>query len=411
MPLLALMESTPQTVLELSIQQVVVNAGDGRLKDNSLCSEELRSYLSLVPSEKLQDYITGCLEQPFDNSGLVLQEIVNELGKRLEYQVEPGLYLGRRNQVGFDGIWRIPNGNSLVVEVKTTDAYRIKLDTLGNYRQQLVAEGRITLNSSMLIVVGREDTGDLESQIRGSRYAWEMRVISVDALNKLVLLKEGTEEAETLTKIRSILTPFEYTRLDNLVDVIFTATKDVESSIKLEANDIADIENTEELPSRKYKFDCTPTEVIQHKREQILVAFKHTFGKSLIKKSKAMYWDVDKETRICCTISKRHNRSGTTLYWYAFHPQWNEFLQEAKNSYCIYGCVDQNQGFAIPLDIIQAHINELYISRKESGGMYWHIELIEENNKMYWLIRKTNTKIDLTPYALPLTENEISSLI
>ncbi|MFX8723725.1 hypothetical protein ABTM71_19870, partial [Acinetobacter baumannii] len=71
-------------------------------------------------------------------------------------------------------------------------------------------------------------------------------MISVDALNKLVLLKEGTEEEETLSKIRSILTPFEYTRLDNLVDVIFTTTKDVESSIKLETTDLEEMESAEE---------------------------------------------------------------------------------------------------------------------------------------------------------------------
>ncbi len=68
--------------------------------------------------------------------------------------------------------------------------------------------------SSVLIVVGREDTGELEAQVRGSRHAWDMRLISADALIKLVELKEGAGDPETGRKICSLLAPMEYTRLD-----------------------------------------------------------------------------------------------------------------------------------------------------------------------------------------------------
>ena len=67
-----------------------------------------------------------------------------------------------------------------MVEVTTTDAYRIDLETLAGYRRGLIASGQITEpESSMLIVVGRKDTGDLEAQIRGSRHAWDIRLVSV----------------------------------------------------------------------------------------------------------------------------------------------------------------------------------------------------------------------------------------
>ncbi len=44
----------------------------------------------------------------------------------------------------------------------------------------------VPIKSSILIVVGRQDTGDLEAQVRGSRHAWEIRLISVDALLQLM---------------------------------------------------------------------------------------------------------------------------------------------------------------------------------------------------------------------------------
>ena len=139
-----------------------------------------------------------------------------------------GRYQGVVGGVGFDGLWRSPEGHSIVAEVKTTDAYRISLDTLAGYRSKLVATGQITANASMLIIVGRQDTGELEAQIRGSRHAWDIRVISVEALIKLALLKEGLEAPETGLKIRSLLMPVEYTRLDRMVDVMFATATDVE---------------------------------------------------------------------------------------------------------------------------------------------------------------------------------------
>jgi hypothetical protein len=133
--------------------------------------------------------------------------------------VANGRYQGTVNQIGYDGIWVSPQGQTVVVEVKTTDAYRISLDTIAGYRDKLLKAGQIASPSSSLIIVGREDTGELEAQIRGSRHAWDMRLISADALIKLVKLKESAEGAETGVKIRSLLVPREYTRLDEMVDV------------------------------------------------------------------------------------------------------------------------------------------------------------------------------------------------
>ena len=55
MPLLELWTSSPDAIGKSSIEQIVAIAGDGALKDGTFCSEELRSYLSQVPSDKLFD--------------------------------------------------------------------------------------------------------------------------------------------------------------------------------------------------------------------------------------------------------------------------------------------------------------------------------------------------------------------
>src|ERR1700722_10594491 len=189
MPLIALWASNSDAVAEFKIEQVVATAGDGNLRDGSLCSEELRNYLAQIASEKISEYVGQCLTSKFEKGGMVLQDLVNELGRRLDYKVTNGRYQGTSNAIGYDGIWASPEGHSILVEVKTTDTYRIALDTIANYRNKLVANGEVLPPSSILIVVGREDTGELEAQVRGSRHAWDIRLISADALMKLVQLK------------------------------------------------------------------------------------------------------------------------------------------------------------------------------------------------------------------------------
>jgi hypothetical protein len=176
---------SPELFYQYTIKQLVAFAGDGTLADGSKCSKEFRDYLRELPAEKLFAHVEFCLSNVFDKSGFVLQDLVNELGRRLDYEVENGLYQGKAGQIGWDGIWTAPNGHSIVVEVKTTDAYRINLDSgAANYRRKLIEVGKIKERSSILIVVGRQDTGDLEAQIRGSRHAWDARIISTEALVK-----------------------------------------------------------------------------------------------------------------------------------------------------------------------------------------------------------------------------------
>jgi hypothetical protein len=71
--------------------------------------------------------LISALSQSFADSGLALQDIVNEIGSRLGAEITRGRYRGKVHQNGFDGLWRFPNRHAIVIEVKTTDAYRIDL--------------------------------------------------------------------------------------------------------------------------------------------------------------------------------------------------------------------------------------------------------------------------------------------
>ncbi len=274
MPLLSLWLSNPTAVAEFSIEQVVATAGDGNLRDGSVCSQELLGYLSQVSSENLSEYVEQCLSGRFEKSGLVLQDLVNEFGRRLDYKVTNGRYQGTTNAIGFDGIWIAPEGHAIIAEVKTTDAYRISLDTIIGYRQKLLSNGSVAGEPSILVIVGRQDTGELEAQVRGSRHAWDIRLISAEALIKLVKLKENSDEPETGRKIRSVLMPVEYTRLDRLVDVMFTAATDTEPALGLpEAETLDAVVSTAERKNEATGiWNFTDSTLLQEKRDQVINA-------------------------------------------------------------------------------------------------------------------------------------------
>jgi len=100
------------------------------------------------------------------------------------------------------------------------------LDRIAEYRTKLVEGKRVSEKaSSILIVVGRQDTGDLEAQIRGSRHAWDIRLISAEALLRLVELKENLDDPTVSTRISGILIPREYTRVDAIIDLVFQLRK------------------------------------------------------------------------------------------------------------------------------------------------------------------------------------------
>jgi len=285
----------------MSVEQVVSISGDWTLRDQAESSEELRRFFNSVPSDRLFAYARHCLENSFNKSGHVLQDILNELGRRLDFDVENGLYQDRRNAIGFDGIWRSDRQPDLVIEAKTTDGFTISLDDLTEYKDKLIAEGRVQRDASTLIVVGRSDTGALEAQVRGSRYAWEMRLISVEGLIKLVQIKEKSDDPATLQQIRQLLRPFEYTKIDKIIDVIFTTAVDVESQQAAE-----DVEPPQEDSQEEYRQVRTAPDLLNAKRQEAVDAFAALKGKELVKRSRTLFWTPDKEFGVCCAVSKRY---------------------------------------------------------------------------------------------------------
>lgn len=372
-----------------SIIQVIGVAGDGQLRDGNESSLQLREFLANIPSPLIERYVSDCLLRPFQESGFVLQDLINEIGCRLGFDVEPGFYRGGGSRIGFDGIWRAKDGYGFVIEVKTTDAYQLNIDTQAQYRARLVSEGRINeAKSSILVVVGRQDTGGLEAQTRGSRHAWDVRIIGVDALFKLMRVKENLTDARTVTQIQEVLKPLEHTRVDCLIDIIFSASEDLRTEDEAAAEEDA---NQEEGAPR------TPSSPVNY-HEDCVARISAYLDLQLVKQDRCTYATADRSTRVLCIVSKEYRDAGATRYWYAFHPSQKEYLDEGRASFIALGCGSANQILLIPLRVFTDRLSEMSTTSL-TDRYYWHVKIFRRGGKLL-LNKPTKDGVDVTGYLI-----------
>ncbi|GJM43408.1 MAG: hypothetical protein DHS20C21_02500 [Gemmatimonadota bacterium] len=385
MGLVDLWAETREQLEGKNIQQLIAFAGSGRLQDGSDASGELRAYLGLVPTEYLLRYSRECLETSFTDSGLALQEVVNQIGQRLGFKVTHGRYRGIKGEIGFDGLWELP-GHAIVVEVKTTDAYRMALDTVANYRGALIRRNNLSSEqSSALIVVGREDTGDLEAQIRGSRHAWDIRLISVRALERLLALKEDLEDPEIIRRIHEVLIPREFTKLDEIVDLLFSAAEDVRDV------EVTDDESAGEGEEKKF------TPVSFH--ASCISEISGHLTTPLMKRTRASFSSPDGTTAVVCAVSKEHARGSSIGYWFAFHPHQREFLESAKSAYVAFGCGSASRLVLVPFETFAAWLPNLN-KTELPDRFYWHVRMHLQGDRLVLAQRGKVERVDVTSHLL-----------
>ena len=305
------------------------------------------------------------------------------------FKVEQGRYRGTSGEIGFDGLWHGPDDNSIVVEVKTTDAYRIDLNTVATYRKKLIAEKLIVEGkSSILVVVGRTDTGDLEAQVRGSRHAWDIRLISVDSLLRLMRLKEQLEDPTIIEKIRRVLMPQEFTKVDGIIDLVFSAAEEV----KKDEEESAEAEHEEEGEEEK-----KPKFVPSNFRDACAERVQVHLSQALVKRSSAVYSSPDESVVLVCLNSREYSKGASSGFWFAFHPHQKELLVKPKNGFIGLGCGSKDHLLLIPAATFVPWLE--MCNRTEDGDRsYWHIKVRRDKSGYRLRLRKGFSPVKLDEY-------------
>ncbi|MDO8682607.1 MAG: hypothetical protein Q7N50_03910 [Armatimonadota bacterium] len=371
------------------VQQIIAFAGLGRLHDGSAASGEFREFLSHIPSSFLSTYSAQCLSDKFDDNGLALQDIINEVGRRLEFNVTNGRYRGTSSGTGaYDGLWQSAKSWSIIIEVKTTDAYNINLDKVVDYRRNLIKLDSVAKDkSSVLVIVGRQDTGSLEAQIRGSRHAWDVRLISVDAMFRLLNLKENLEDPAIVAKIQHILIPQEFTKVDGIIDIAFSAAEDVQQEEEAITSDDAIIDD------HKTKF--TPVSFNQACAKRV---GKH-INVDLLRKSRATFMSADESVAVVCSVAREQKEKTSPLFWFAFHPYQAVVLGKSPKAYVAFGCGSEERIVLIPYAEFSDMLSSLWITERH-GSHYWHVHIAIEGRRVLLRRKKGFDDIDVTAHML-----------
>jgi len=228
-----------------------------------------------------------------------------------------------------------------------------------------------------LLVVGREDTGALEAQVRGSRHAWDIRLISIDGLVRLFKIKESVDEPGVAARIRGLLRPQEFTKVDAIIDVVFATAQDVQQVEEVLGDEAAS------QPPANFHDECIPRHL----------------NLPLIKQSRVMSASPDGNTAVVCAVSREYHPTTDPGYWYAFHPRYLDALASAQHSYVAFGCGSPATILLVPLADFRPWLETMNMTQL-ADRFYWHVHISRRDQK-YVLRRKAGaSRIDLTRYLL-----------
>lgn len=183
-------------MVELTLDRIVNLAGDWT--DESRASEQFREIIEdeQTTTEEIEAYLQEAINGSERYHNKALQDLVNNIGRRLGFEVEYGVYQGRSDTIGFDGHWisTATDGEThIVVESKTTTTYSIDPGQAGEYMTELVEEHGVDRGQVYgLYVIGEGNVETVSQTVLGSNYRDRIRVITAQRLLDLLEIQEDS---------------------------------------------------------------------------------------------------------------------------------------------------------------------------------------------------------------------------
>jgi len=201
-----------------------------------------------------------------------------------------------------------------------------------------------------------------------------------------MFVKERLDDPGTFRRICDILKPREFTRVDEIIEIIFSTA---EETAEPQADDVESIEQEE-----------AGEKVVPAAFHAACVARVEThFGKRLIRQTRSSFASPDGRFGIVCAVSKTHEVLGHPSYWFAFHPYQKDFLETAGDGFLVLGCGSAEKVFAFPTRDFFAWLPEMWTTQREER-FYWHVRIHEEGDQYKWDRKAGLGRIDVTQYLL-----------
>ena len=382
----------PSKVIGKSITQVVTMLADGKLTDKGQTAPAFRDFLNNCRIDQLETYINQMVTEASD--GKIFQDIVNTIGKKIGFEVVHGLYHGKKNAIGFDGLWQHRDLN-LVIECKTTDAYRISTKTLLSYSNELKAERGLQSAPPILLVVGRVDTGDIEAQIRGSRADDRISVIGVESLLSLAKAAVELSDGPAADSLRNILLPRDYTRLDDLTALITNVINEAQQT----SQDQAEADEGAFTKAAKEKAESTGIDarsLTDKLRSSMVNSSEQSLGKleKASPRSKAQF--VTEGGQIYFFLASKRYSDTYQQFWYSIQNSWKE-VWEQKGGGLVLGLEGKQYFFVVDYETVIKWTKFLNETLKPDRR-YWHLALRETRDKIEVILSKSGDYYDIQTF-------------
>jgi hypothetical protein len=199
-------------------------------------------------------------------------------------------------------------------------------------------------------------------------------------------LGERVDDPAIIRRISDILKPREFTRLDEIVDIVFST-----------AEEAAETETTppeEEVGA----LDERATPVAFH--GACIERIEHHLEKRLVRQTRSSYKTPDGTLAVVCAVSKTHEVSGHPSFWFAFHPYQKAVLEETQEALLVLGCGSAKTVLAIPAADVFSWLPDMWTTQREDR-FYWHIRVHHEGMRYTWDRKAGLGRVDVTKYLLP----------
>jgi hypothetical protein len=223
-----------------------------------------------------------------------------------------------------------------------------------------------------------------------------VRLISVDALVRLMQIREEIDDPATEGRIRSLLVPREYTRVDEIIDLVFSTTEElIEDEPPVEKATESD-----EVPERTRKKPVSFNAAVAGRIARHL-------DLDLTKQSRITFADATANATVTCSVSKEYADAKGSGYWFAFHPHQLKKLKKAGKGFAAFGCGSPDKIALLPIGFLEPMLAGMNQTRVSNERSYWHIQIHREGRRWVLHRRKEEDWPDITDHML-MTSDRVS---
>ena len=129
-------------------------------------------------------------------------------------------------------------------------------------------------------------------------------------------VKHELDDPAVIQKVQSVLRPREFTKLDEIVELVFQAAADLKQE-----KEIDDLDDGEEDEPKSIKVEKKPKFTPANFRDACALWLSKQWDVPLVRRSFAFYSTADESLGVVCLNSRQHLRGTTPSFWFALlHP-------------------------------------------------------------------------------------------